>query len=241
MHNAPLASVGPGLVEITDDSAQRQMSQENTTTQIYYNPDKNHDLALKLFNTYYRSHNHTGKLYEELPAMFLVQPEVLAEKELATRPSDKLILEDCIGRAHARNGNICVNKQQNPKLNYYWLELSVRPYMLGDEVNDNNRSEFFYLLSQFVEYAKQNPKIYGDLTEEIDSDKDLALMLREINKMGDKLQPLLAIYPVERLVAFNPKWPATEVNKLLMALKGNEQGWCEVFFEYLIYTMGKKS
>lgn len=218
------------------------MSQEeNTTTQVYYNTSKNHDLVLRLFNTYYRSHNHTGKLYEELPDMFLVRPEVLAVKDLATRSSDKLILEDCIQRATSRNGYICVHKHQNPKLNYYWLELSVRPYMLGDEVNENNRGEFFYLLSQFVEFAKHNPKIYGDLTEEIDSDKDLALMLREINKMGDKLQPLLELYPLDQLVSFNSKWPAAEVNKLLMALKGNEQGWCELFFEFLIYTMGKKS
>lgn len=217
------------------------MSQENTTTQVYCSPDKNHDLALKLFNTYYRSNNHTGRLYEELPEMFLVQPQVLAINGLATRSSDKLILEDCIQRAQARKGYICVTRHLNPKLNYYWLDLGVRPYMLGDEANDNNRSEFFYLLSQFVEFAKDNPKIYGDLTEELDSDKDLALMLREINKMGDKLQPLLAIYPVEYLVSFNPKWPPAEVNKLLMALKGNELGWCELFFEFLIYTMGKKS
>lgn len=173
--------------------------------------------------------------------MFLVKPDVLAVKDMAARASDKLILEDCIQRAHARNGYICVHKHQNPKLNYYWLELGVRPYMLGDEVNDDNKSEFFYVLSQFVEFAKQNPKIYGDLTEELDSDKDLALMLKEINKMGDKLKAFLDVYPMDKLVSFNPKWPATEVNKLLMALKGNEQGWCEVFFEYLIYIMGKKS
>ncbi len=219
------------------------MSQEKSDNalQNYHNTNKNHNLALKLFNSYYRSHNHTGKLYEELPDMFLVQPGALAVQDLATRPSDKLILEDCIQRAHARNGYICVTKYLNPKLNYYWLELNVRPFMLGDEVNDNNRSEFFYLLTQFVEYAKHNPKIYGDLTAELDSDKDLALMLKEINKMGDKLLPVLDIYPIEQLVCFNPKWPASEVNKLLLALKGNEQGWCEVFFEYLIYVMGKKT
>ena len=217
------------------------MSQENTAAQAYHDVSKNHDLALRLFATYYRSQNHTAKLYEELPDFFLVRPEVLASKELATRSSDKLILEDCIQRAQARAGYICVTRHRNPKLNYYWLDLNVRPYMLGDAVDDNNRAEFFYLLSQFVEFAKQNPTVYGDLTEELDSDKDLALMLREINKMGDKLQPLLDIYAVEQLVSFNPKWPAAEVNKLLMALKGNEQGWCEVFFEFLIYTMGKKS
>jgi hypothetical protein len=209
--------------------------------QNYDNPEKNQDLALKLFNTYYRSHNHTGKLYEELPDMFLVKPEALMVKDLATRNSDKMLLEDCIQRAHARNGYINVTKFYNPKLNYYWLELNVSPFMLGDSVDENNKSEFFYMLSRFVEYVKNNPKIYGDLTAELDSDKDLALMLKEINKMGDKLRPLFSRYPEEMLVAFNLKWPPTEVNKLLMALKGNELGWCEVFAESLIYVMGRKT
>lgn len=207
----------------------------------YDNPEENQDLALKLFNTYYRSHNHTGKLYEELPDMFLVKPEALMVKDLATRNSDKMLLEDCIQRAHARNGYINVTKFYNPKLNYYWLELNVSPFMLGDSVNENNKSEFFFLLSRFVEYVKNNPKIYGDLTAELDSDKDLALMLKEINKMGDKLRPLFSRYPEEMLVTFNLKWPPTEVNKLLMALKGNELGWCEVFAESLIYVMGRKT
>lgn len=219
------------------------MSQINAAAvdQDYSNPNKNQELALKLFNTYYRSHNHTGKIYEDLPDMFLVKPEALMVKDLATRNSDKLILDDCIQRAHARNGYINVKKFYNSKLNYYWLELDVSPFMLGDLVNENNKSEFFYLLSRFVEYVKNNPNIYGDLTAELDSDKDLALMLKEINKMGDKLRPLFALYPEEVLVAFNPKWPPTEVNKLLMALKGNELGWCEVFAESLIYVMGRKN
>jgi len=219
------------------------MSQKQAATvgQDYSNPNKNQELALKLFNTYYRSHNHTGKIYEDLPDMFLVKPEALMVKDLATRNSDKIILDDCIQRAIARNGYINVTKFYNPKLNYYWLELNVRPFMLGDFVTENNKSEFFYLLSRFVEYVKKNPNIYGDLTAELDSDKDLALMLKEINKMGDKLRPLFALYPEEMLVAFNPKWPPTEVNKLLMALKGNELGWCEVFAESLIYVMGRKT
>jgi hypothetical protein len=219
------------------------MSQINAASidQDYSNPNKNQELALKLFNTYYRSHNHTGKIYEDLPDMFLVKPETLMVKDLATRNSDKLILDDCIQRAHARNGYINVTKFYNSKLKYYWLELNVSPFMLGDSVNENNKSEFFYLLSRFVEYVKNNPNIYGDLTAELDSDKDLALMLKEINKMGDKLRPLFALYPEEVLVAFNPKWPPTEVNKLLMALKGNELGWCEVFAESLIYVMGRKN
>lgn len=218
-----------------------QQAEPGSIQDIYRQPGKNHDLALKLFNTYYRSHNHTGKLYDDLPDMFLVEPEVLALKDLATRPSDKLILEDCIQRAQARKGYVCVKKHLNPKLNYYWLDLSVRPFMLGDEVEENNKIEFFFLVTHFIEYARQNPNVYGDLTAEMDSDKDLALMLKEIYKMGKQLLPLLEIYPLDKLVYVNPNWPATEVNKLLQSLKGNEHGWCEVFFEYLIYVMGKKS
>jgi len=117
----------------------------------------------------------------------------------------------------------------------------VSPYMLGDAVNENNKSEFFYLLTRFVEYVKDNPNSYGDLTAELDSDKDLALMLKEINKMGDKLRPKFALYPEAMLVSFNTQWPPTEVNKLLMSLKGNELSWCEVFAESLIYVMGRKN
>jgi len=212
-----------------------------SASQDYLNPNKNQELALKLFNTYYRSHNHTGKIYEDLPDMFLVKPETLMVKDLATRNSDKLILDDCIQRAQARNGYINVTKFYNPKLNYYWLELNVSPFMLGDAVGENNKSEFFFLLSRFVDYVINNPSIYGDLTAELDSDKDLALMLREINKMGDKLLSLLEFYPEEMLVAYNVKWPPSEVNKLLMALKGNELSWCEVFAESLIYVMGRKT
>lgn len=215
--------------------------QAAAVAQQYLNPNKNQELVLKLFNIYYRSHNHTGKIYEDLPDMFLVKPEVLMVKDLATRNSDKLLLDDCIQRALARNGYINVTKFYNPKLNYYWLELNISPFMLGDAVTENNKSEFFYLLSRFVDYVKNNPKIYGDLTAELDSDKDLALMLKEINKMGDKLRPLLAHFPEDVLVAYNPKWPPTEVNKLLMALKGNELSWCEVFAESLIYVMGRKT
>jgi hypothetical protein len=207
----------------------------------YLNPNKNQELVLKLFNTYYRSHNHTGKIYEDIPAMFLVKPEALMVQDLATRNSDKLILDDCIQRAHNRNGYINVTKFYNSKLKYYWLELNVSPFILGDAVIESNKTEFFYLLCRFVEYVKNNPNIYGDLTAELDSDKDLALMLKEINKLGDALRPQLEIYPEEALVTFNPNWPPTEVNKLLMSLKGNELSWCEVFAESLIYVMGRKS
>lgn len=211
-----------------------------TINQEYYQVNKNQDLVLRLFRSYYRAHVNTGKLFDDFPEFFLVKPIVLKDADVVTRASDKLILDDSVHRAQERQGYVGVSKKRNPKLKYYWLELTVLPFMLGDAVTENNRNEFFFVLSHFIEYTKQHPKTYGDITAEIDSDKDLALMLKEINKQGDKLQALLPIYPPEMLVRFNPNWPIGEVNKLLMTLKDNDQSWCDVFFEYLIYVMGRK-
>jgi hypothetical protein len=210
------------------------------TNQDYFKIEKNQDLALRLFRSYYRAHQNSGKLFDDLPDFFLVKPAHLKDADLTTRASDKLIIDDCINRAQERLGFVGVNKRKNPKLNYYWLELTVLPFVLGDSVSENNKSEFFYVLSNFIEYTKQHPKVYGDITAEIDSDKDLALMLKEINKKGASLEALLPVYPQELLVRFNANWPISEVNKLLMTLKDNDQSWCEVFFEYLIYVMGRK-
>lgn len=207
----------------------------------YFRVDQNQDLVLKLFNAYYRAHQHSGKLFDEAPNFFLVRPQALAGGVGATRSSDKLILDDCIQNAGARNGYIGVFKHLNPKLQYYWLELVAMPFMLGDPVTENNKAQFYFMLSHFVEYAKQNPKMYGDLTAELDSDKDLALMLKEIIKLGNKLHPWLKIYSQDQLVSFNPNWPPAEVKKLLTSLKENDQEWCELFFECLIYVMGRKS
>jgi len=207
----------------------------------YCDVEKNGTLVLNLFSTYYQSNNHSGKIYDESPNFFLVNPKFLEGHVVPSRGSDKLLLEDCIQRAKARNGYIGVSKHRNPKLGYYWLELSVMPFMMGDAVSKDNKGEFFYILARFIEYTKQNPKIYGDLTAEIESDKDIALMLAGINKMAGRLSTSLKIYPENMLVSYNPNWPVTEVKKLLHSLKENDQDWCEVFFEYLIYVMGKKS
>lgn len=219
------------------------MSHNKTQTvsnQDFFQIDKNQELVLRLFRSYYRSHQTTGKLFDDFPDFFLVKHAALNNPELVERASDKLILSDCVQRAQARNGYVGVSKWLNPKLKYYWLELSVFPYMLGDEVTQNNQGEFFYLLGQFIQYTKLHPKVYGDLTAEIDSDKDLALMLAEINKRGAKLNNLLPHYSLDMLVKHNPNWPVGEVNKLMQALKGSDQSWCDVFFEYIIYVMGKK-
>ena len=203
--------------------------------------EKSDEAVLKLFNAYFRDHNHTGKLYDDFPNLFLFKPGVIEGKEIATRGSEKLLLDDVIQRAKARNGYISVSKHRNPKLGYYWLELSVMPFMMGDAVSKDNKGEFFYILAKFIEFTKQHPKIYGDLTAEVESDKDILLMLNGIKKMADRLSVALEIYPENMLVSYNPNWPVTEVQKLLQSLKENDQDWCEMFFEYMMYVMSKKS
>ena len=41
--------------------------------------------VLKLFNAYYRDHNHSGKLYDDFPDFYMFKAEVLEGKENATR------------------------------------------------------------------------------------------------------------------------------------------------------------
>jgi len=199
------------------------------------------DAVIKLFKAYFHDHIHTGKHYDEFPDFFLFRPGVLEGKEIATRGSEKLLLDDVIQRAKARNGYISVAKHRNPKLGNYWLELSVMPFMMGDAVGKDNKGEFFYILTRFIEFTKQHPKMYGDLTAEIESDKDIALMLNGIKKMASRLSVSLDIYPENMLVSYNPNWPVTEVKKLLQSLKENDQDWCDMFFEYLMYVMSKKT
>ncbi|MCX7192159.1 MAG: hypothetical protein NTY60_00760 [Proteobacteria bacterium] len=209
--------------------------------QNYHDIENNAGLALEVFQACYRTHTHSGKFYEDFPDFFLVKPEVLEGREISTRASDNLLFADSVKQAKARNGYIGVSKRHNPKLNYYWLELSVAPFMLGDAVTNENKGEFFFILTRFIEFTKSHPKMYGNLTEEIDTDKDLALMFNEISRISEYLKETLKVYPESMLVSFNPKWPVAQVNKLLHALKDNDQEWCELFFEYMIYVMSNKS
>ena len=219
-----------------------QESKDGAASIKNYNDAGNSDEAvLKLFKAYFHDHIHTGKLYEDFPNFFLFKPDVLEGKDIATRNSEKLLLDDVIQRAKARNGSIGVSKHRNPKLGYYWLELSVLPFMMGDAVSKDNKGEFFYILTKFIEFTKKNPKMYGDLTAEIETDKDIAVMLNGIKKMASRLSVSLDIYPESMLVSYNPKWPVSEVKKLLQSLKENDQDWCEVFFEYMMYVMSKKN
>lgn len=217
------------------------MAHKKASHEKFFDTEKNDEYALKVFISYYRDHNHSGKLYSDFPDFFMVRPSVLEGKDIATRPSEKLLLEDFIQRSKARNGHVGVSKHRNPKLGYYWLELSVLPFMLGDSVNKDNKGEFFYVLTRFIEFTKKNPKVYGDLTAEIDSDKDLAIMFEGISRMAERLKESIEMYSEEMLVSYNPNWPANEVKNLLNSLKDNDQDWCQVFFEYMMYVMSKKS
>ena len=207
---------------------------------IYLDIEKNAKLVVKLLAAYYSSNNHAGKMYDNLPQFFLVRPQGFEGENVAVRDSDKLLLGDCIERAKARDGYLGISKFHNPKLSYYWLELSVMPFVLGDEVNDDNKGEFFYIVARFIEFTKQHPGFYGDLTAEIESDKDVTLILSGINHMADQCSSAFKIYPEDKLVSYDATWPVAEVKKLLLSLKDNDQDWCELFFEYLIYVMEKK-
>ncbi len=219
-----------------------QESKDGAASIKNYNDAGNSDEAvLKLFKAYFHDHIHTGKLYEDFPNFFLFKPDILEGKDIATRNSEKLLLDDVIQRAKARNGSIGVSKHRNPKLGYYWLELSVLPFMMGDAVSKDNKGEFFFILTKFIEFTKQHPKMYGDLTAEVDTDKDILLMLDGIKKMAGRLSVALEIYPENMLVSYNPNWPVNEVKKLLQSLKENDQDWCEMFFEYMMYVMSKKT
>ncbi len=216
------------------------MAQRKSSHEKFFDTQKNDEHVLKVFNSYYRDHNHSGKLYSDFPDFFMVRPSLLEGKDIATRPSEKLLLEDFIKRAKARNGHIGVSKHRNPKLGYYWLELSVLPFQLGDPVNKDNKGEFFYVLTKFIEFTKQNPKVYGDLTAEIDSDKDLVIMFDGISRMANRLNDSIETYSEDMLVSYNRNWPASEVKNLLNSLKDNDQDWCQVFFEYMMYVMSNK-
>lgn len=207
----------------------------------YFDVNKNAESALEVFNTYYRRHIHSGKFFEEMPDFFLVKPEVLDGHDIATRPSDKLLIDEAVKLARERNGHVSVYKHRNPKLGYFWLELSAGPFMLGDKVTTDNKGEFFFLITKFIDFTRQYPKIYGNLTAEAETDKDLAMMFNGIKEASGCLQNALKIYPEKMLVTYNPKWPITQVERMMHSLKENDLEWCDLFFEYLIYVMGNKS
>lgn len=213
---------------------------DNDKNETYLQVEKNQERVKALFRSYYRSHQTSGKLIADFPEFFLVKPIVLKDPELVERASDRLIMDDCIARAQMRKGYVGVCKWRNPKLNYYWLELAPFPFVLGDEVTQDNEGEFFYLLSRFILHTQENPRHYGNVAADAVADKDLAMMLDKIKRRGAKLETLFAHYSPEMLVRYDAAWPLPEVNKLLNSLKNSELDWCELFFEHVMYVMAQK-
>src|SRR4030067_1303477 len=54
----------------------------------YYDVEQNGGLVLKLFTAYYRTNNHSGKIYDESPHFFLVKPPVLESHDISPPRSD---------------------------------------------------------------------------------------------------------------------------------------------------------
>ncbi len=203
----------------------------------YYRPEKNRELVLRLFYFHYRVHVHSGGIYEATPDFFLVNPEVLDTMDIASRAADRQMIQECARRAASRSGHVAVVKRYNPKLNYYWLELMVMPFVLGDAVTEHNEKCLYFVLSHFAEHASQTPALYGDLAAELKSDKDLALMLKEIDRRSKEMCSWANIYPDDQLVRFDRDWPLAEVHRLLAILGNNSPGWCELFSETVSYMM----
>ena len=52
---------------------------------------KNGEMVQKLFKAYYHDHVHSGKIYEDFPAFFMLKPSAVEGKVVATRGSEKLL------------------------------------------------------------------------------------------------------------------------------------------------------
>lgn len=207
---------------------------------LIFDVEHNARFAMQLFNAYYRTPDPSGKLYASFPEFVLIKPQVLDGKDLAVPGEEKMALGDCKEKAYARGGYVGITKYFDEKFDYHWIKLSAYPYKLGDTV-DENKNEFFYVLNKFIEFTRQHPDIYGDLTSEGETDHDIALMLHEIGEAAAKLGGKLKHYPETMLVSFDPNWPELEVKKLMGTLEQNDQSWNQLLLEYLRYAIYEKA
>lgn len=211
-----------------------------TVSNAVFDVEKNAQFALQLFNAYYRTPDPSGKTYLDFPDFLLVKPGVLEAIGLAIHSQEKKLLSDCQSKAQARNGLVGVSKYFDEEFGYHWIKLSAYPFMLGDEI-DEKKAEFFSVLNKFIDFTKNNPSVYGDLTAESETDNGIALMLSDIKKCGAKLDGKLKNYSESQLISYNPNWPAEEVKKLLAALESDDYNWNQLFLEHLRFVMRKKS
>ncbi len=204
-----------------------------------FDVEKNTQFALQLFNAYYRTPDPSGKIYVSFPEFLLIKPEVLGDEGLVIHSQEKAMLAACQAKARARRGWVGISKYFDEKFGYHWIKVSAYPFMLGDVV-DEKSSEFFYILSKFIEFTKNNPDVYGDLTAGSETDNDIAIMLNGIQKNAEQLGNKLSHYSEAMLVSFNPDWPADAVKKLLVALENDEHDWNQLFLEHLRFVLRKK-
>jgi hypothetical protein len=196
--------------------------------------ETNAQAARQILNTYYQTPDSSGKIYASFPEFFLIKPELMDERLYG---SEKQLIDDCKAKAFTRSGYIGISKYFDTKFGYHWIKLLPYPFMLGDDVGAECKHEFFYLMSKFIAFTKENPSVYGDLTAAASSDNDVALMLNAIEKNAAELSNKLQYYSETLLVSYDPTWPASELKKLLVALEKNEQSWNHLFLEHLRYVM----
>lgn len=201
-----------------------------------FNVEKNDLLARQVLHAYYRTPDASGEIYRTFPAFFLVKPHIFDDALLAFNKHEKPLIESCKRLTELRPGWIGITQYFDKKFSYHWIKYSVYPFMLGDADTDY-QDEFFYLLNQFVLFTQSHPSVYGDLTEDANSDNDVALMLKAIRLHASNMDNKLEHYPSTMLLSFDETWPSWQVKKLLAALEVNQQSWNHLFLEHLRYVM----
>ncbi len=203
-----------------------------------FNVEKNEALARQIFHAYYRTPDASGEIYRTFPEFFLVKSKIFDDALLAFNKHESPLIESCKRLTELRAGWIGVTQYFDKKSSYHWIKYAAYPFMLGDAASDY-QDEFFYMLNQFVLFTQNNPNVYGDLTKDVSSDNDVALMLAAIRLNASKMDKKLQHYPSTMLFSFDASWPSSQVKMLLAALELNQQSWNDLFLEHLRYVMRK--
>lgn len=66
-------------------------------------------------------------------------------------------------------------------------------------------------------------------------------MLNDIRHRAKGIERMANAYEDHMLIAFDPGWPLEQVNKLLVTLNENRQGWCQVLFEYILHVISTRN
>lgn len=127
------------------------------SSQEFLNVNNNAQRVLNFFTVYYRSQKRNGSVLNAAPDFFLVKPIVLTSILNEVRGTEQTWLKECFNRALARQGYVAVSKHYNRKLDHYWIDFSVMPFMLGDDLSSGDNAPFFYALDHFISFTKKPP------------------------------------------------------------------------------------